>query len=587
MTAKATIKKTIDPDSNVVREIDWHGIKVGSTKSNYNIKLLKLLVSDKSQLSSECPLCWLLNPVASSNPLTQVRKWHQIVARNPGREATKKMTRLAAEIIQCLDAIDLNSEDPGDALRVLAACHALRAIAGNCEFEDWAALVSRIIQISKVAKSNVQLEPYVYQWLAIEVPLTVAFQIPEIEDFQQMGEQSCQKLATAISDMLDTDGWPSARYLSEFGPLAASWVRSTAIASKIGVDLIYESASQLEWMVRQVLRMLRPDGTLVFSDRQSVPISDMMLNALFKLTHDPADKPLKKLFVSGSTTQVNPKRLPEPSNLSEWAESAVLQSEWRRTTPKIAVDFADQGCRVEICRRVNLIQGDAMPNVSVNGVLQTPPGGFDVVCSEHDDDVDYLELEMQMENHVTLTRQILLSRHEEFLLIADAVVPEKSSKIEYQCHWPLAPGIVGLHETETREVYLRDKKIQSLVLPLALPEWKVGRSEGRLDFLDNQLQLAQSVEGRGLYAPLFFDLNPKRSQTKRTWRQLTVGENLNPVSRDVACAYRIQINQQQWVFYRKISSAGNRTFMGENFSGEFVFNRFEKSGTVTQLIEIQ
>jgi hypothetical protein len=241
---------------------------------------------------------------------------------------------------------------------------------------------------------------------------------------------------------------------------------------------------------------------------------------------------------------------------------------------------------VEICRRVGLIQGDAMPTILINGVSRTSADCFEVVCQEQEDEVDYLELEMQLEGQVKLTRQILLSREEEFLLVADAVVPGQSSTIEYHCDWPLAPGIEGLHESETREIYLRNNKIQSLVLPLALPEWKTGRADGKLVFQDGQLHHALSAVGRGLYAPLFFDLSPKRSQAKRTWRQLTVGEKLQPVSRDDACAYRVQLNQQQWVFYREIASRGNRTFLGVNFGGEFLFSRLEKNGSVTPQIEI-
>ena len=168
------------------------------------------------------------------------------------------------------------------------------------------------------------------------------------------------------------------------------------------------------------------------------------------------------------------------------------------------------------------------------------------------------------------------------------VVPESASRIDYRCGWPLASGVEGMRESETREVYLTsDKKIQSLVLPLALPEWKAGRTDDRLDFRDGRMCLTQSIIGLGLYAPLFFDLSRQRSRKKRTWRQITVAENMNKVERDVACAYRIQLDKRQWIFYRIVSSRGNRTFMGENVSSEFYFGRFFKNGKVKHLIEIE
>jgi hypothetical protein len=101
------------------------------------------------------------------------------------------------------------------------------------------------------------------------------------------------------------------------------------------------------------------------------------------------------------------------------------------------------------------------------------------------------------------------------------------------------------------------------------------------------MQLTQKCKGRGLYAPLFFDLDPKRSCKKRTWRLLTVAEDLNCLSGDQGAAFRVHLDKQQWFFYRSLASKGNRTFFGENFNGEFVFSRFAKNGSVEQLVEIE
>jgi len=227
-----------------------------------------------------------------------------------------------------------------------------------------------------------------------------------------------------------------------------------------------------------------------------------------------------------------------------------------------------------------------MPEISINSATAVADRDFEVVCEQSDKDVEYVELETDLGEGGVFNRQILLSRDEEFLLIADVVVPSERSRIDYRCRYRLAPGVVGMQETENREVYLRTSGIQSLVLPLALPEWKVARCDDRLEFDETSLSLVQSTEGRGLYAPLFFDLNPKRSRRKRTWRQLTVGENLKAVPSDVACAYRVQLDEQQWCFYRAINGQANRTFLGENVIDEFVFNRFKKDGTVKALLRV-
>ena len=86
---------------------------------------------------------------------------------------------------------------------------------------------------------------------------------------------------------------------------------------------------------------------------------------------------------------------------------------------------------------------------------------------------------------------------------------------------------------------------------------------------------------------MFFDLNAKRRSKTHTWRQLTVAQDLDILSRDVAVAYRIQVGRKQWVVYRSLGPTGNRTFMGHNLISEFLVARFLKNGEVENLIEIE
>ncbi len=445
----------------------------------------------------------------------------------------------------------------------------------------------KLLEIASIAESNIRLPPPIYQQLAIEVPMVISYLLPEIEDYQQLATRSCQKMASTISEMLDHDGWPHARYLKTFGQIVASWTRCGVIVGDLEIEHGYESASQLEWVVRQIFRMIRPDQRLVFSNHESGAVTMPFLKCLLELSSDPEDKKLLRLATANGAESARLRSSDvEPSNLSEWSESAILQSRWASNSPKLAVDYSKSNCWIELCRDVGLIRGDCNPEVSINGGVLESSKPFEVACAESDDDVEYLELEKEFGKGVTLTRQILLSRSEEFLLVADLVKSESPARMDYQCQWDLGVGIEGMHESETREVYLTNKKIQSLVIPLALPEWKSARTDDSLSFEGETMTLTQSIDGVGLYSPLFFDLNPKRSRKKRTWRQLTVAENLEILPRDAACAFRVQLNQHQWIFYRGISSEGNRTFMGENINCEFSFNRFEKDGTVTTLIEI-
>ena len=147
-------------------------------------------------------------------------------------------------------------------------------------------------------------------------------------------------------------------------------------------------------------------------------------------------------------------------------------------------------------------------------------------------------------------------------------------------------------ETETREIYLtRSGKIKSLVIPPGLPEWIVDPDRNSLSVVGGSLLLKQSATvpdaTGGLCIPMFFDLDARRSRGRRTWRKLTVAESLEIVPETTAAAFRVQVGRFSYVFYRSLTPPANRTFLGENFSGEFFAGRLEKNGEMTPLLNIE
>lgn len=101
------------------------------------------------------------------------------------------------------------------------------------------------------------------------------------------------------------------------------------------------------------------------------------------------------------------------------------------------------------------------------------------------------------------------------------------------------------------------------------------------------LELHQAADGRRLMAPLFLDLDPRRMRRRLTWRQLTVAESLSIQAADVAVGYRVAIGSQQWLIYRSLGPRGNRTVLGHNLSTESLVARFDSSGEVESIVEIE
>ena len=126
-----------------------------------------------------------------------------------------------------------------------------------------------------------------------------------------------------------------------------------------------------------------------------------------------------------------------------------------------------------------------------------------------------------------------------------------------------------------------------MVFPLAASEWRVGATTCTLSATEDQ-HLAITVQGRDrLYAPLWFDLQPRRLKRKRTWRQLTIGDQLRIVGTDQAAGYRIQVGPEQWMVYRSLAGHSGRTVLGKHLVEDFYCSRFDPGdGSHEELITV-
>ncbi len=401
-----------------------------------------------------------------------------------------------------------------------------------------------------------------------------------------------RKMEKLIGDLLDTDGWLQASDFSDFGLLAASWCRCNRILIYHGYEWQAETQAYLDWMCRQLIRCLRPDGSILFGEPGAGLNAKAFRTALMELTSDRGDRRLLASCLQKSVRLPKLKRktakfrLPAESSISEWAEVGVLQKGWCRGSPKVGMNFDGGKFQLELCQWHTWIGGNCTPTISIDDQIQDSTSEVDVNCNLRFDHADFVELQVAF-GEWRLQRQVLLLRDDDLLLIGDNLVGPQSKRIEYSCSYPLGPGVIGVAETENTEVYLHRKKSHCLVLPLGLPEWKSAPSTGRLAIQDGLLTLRQTIHGRGLSAPLIFDLNPKRSLKPRTWRGLSVAEKMELVGPDIAAAYRVQIGRQQWLFYRAIAEIGNRTFMGQNFADDFFVGRISLNGAVETILEVE
>ena len=395
-----------------------------------------------------------------------------------------------------------------------------------------------------------------------------------------------------VNGILDDDAWPGAAVAEDFGPLAASWTRCVALLEDIGWSLDEEAEQSLRWLPRQIMRLKRSNGSLMLSS-SAAKVSDELIQLMIEVLGDEDDRTIfKRTIKYPEKPRPNLTMLDKSLNsISTWGGSLLFHDRWERKACKLAASFNRDGCHLEIAKGKTLISGSVFPELIVNGYPLTANGDPDVLIEYLEGRVAFAEIEWRFENDIVMQRQIVFSMEDKFAWIGDAVIlPDgaEPADIEYRCHWKLKDGIAPVAESETTETYLFDgKTIRGLVVPPAFSEWKSGKSVGKLELAEDGFSLNASRQGTSLYVPVFLDLNPKRCLKPRTWRQLSVAENLQVVGADVAVAYRIQVGKKQFVFYRSMAEPKNRTFFGENVNTEMYFGRLEKDGTMTELVQIE
>mgnify|MGYP007051632728 CR=1 FL=1 len=278
--------------------------------------------------------------------------------------------------------------------------------------------------------------------------------------------------------------------------------------------------------------------------------------------------------------------LPETLWHSELAGTAAMSAEWDVRRGRTSVDYATDVFQVEVEHaRGPAISGAWEVFIDVDGVEQSPAGPWTHICEYSDDDAQYLEFEQRWTGGIRLQRQLMLLRDDRCVMLADAVLRDEdlpSASIEYIGRVPLAESLVAEPESETTEIWLRDSKHKRrcLILSPLANEWRMGRSAARIELTpDHHISLrtfssSRCENGGSVFAPLWFDFQHRRFDRPRTWRQLTVADDLRLVDPDEAVAQRIQLGSEHWVLYRSLRGDRTRTFLGKHLVADFYCARF-------------
>lgn len=478
------------------------------------------------------------------------------------------------------------------ALDALVLARHLPQLAACLSADAWLGLLAHLIESAGEAGAvDPEGQPLLTQLLAGELPLTLAYLFPELTPCRALSREARQVLSAGLANLLDGGGLLHGRHFGLMRPLLACWTRCLVLGSHMKhASLTATARRRYKGMVRHALRFARHDGSSMLGPAEADG-HWRLLRAAVASAGDSGNRAIAaRVFPS---TAQNARRkpgaaLPEVAAQSEWAAAALLRTDWSKSAERLAVVYPGRTVHMELaCGNEVLLEGPWSLEVTCDGKRLAPESEWEQVCWVSDDDIDYLELEIELQAGVRVQRQMALAREDRFLFLADAVLGERPGKLEYRACLPLRPGVEFRPAKESREGYLQAAKRRALVFPLALAEWRSLWASGELTATPAALALSQAAKAPALYAPLLFDLDRRRFRRPYTWRRLTVAESLKAVSDDVAVGYRIAVGGCQWLAYRSLAPKTNRTLLGHNLSTEALLARFDSNGEVEPLIEVE
>jgi hypothetical protein len=479
-----------------------------------------------------------------------------------------------------------------DALASIGWAHGLTTAAATFEADVWWKLLGHLHGLAvEACEIPLDGQPLVQQLVGGELALTLAYLFPEVAPCRKVAKAARKVLSAGMLELIDGEGLPSSQILDVFRPLMACWTRCRILGQEM--DKACSSAKagyQYEWAIRAALRLSRPDGSQVFSSVNGQQDHSELIAAALGCGGDEDDEVIASLALPGRTPPkgLDTDLLPSPADHSAWASVAVLQPGWGRNEPKLATSYKGTDFRIELSQQKELLlAGTWTPEVRLDGKVLPIESAWQELCWVSDDDVDYLELEIQLGRGARIQRHIAMAREDRFLFLADAIFDCPTGTIDYCGRFSLAEEAGLAPAEETNEAFLMGQKAAALALPLALPEWRVEESPGQFTATSEAVELRLSGPGGALFAPLFLDLKSPRMTRPLTWRRLTVAESLEIVSPDVAVGYRVMVGKSQWLIYRSLTPATNRTLLGHNLATEMLIARFDKKGEVEPLIEIE
>lgn len=450
-----------------------------------------------------------------------------------------------------------------------------------------------------------------------ELPWLVSQLFGDLEgttEFKQLGQQS---LRNELIELTDGDGTPAASLLPDLPRWLASIIRSVEVGAIVGEALLEgEARFRFEDVITRSIALLDRDGRMLGSTNGGSaratkaslgPHAAMLLRGAelagldelslaaesLRFRRHVVNGGSKDKFHSETFCEAPEERLivtdtDLPATQSDWASWACLRNWWHATANTAVVRHDGPNVTLQLSLLgVPVIDGEWGLNVRVDGRRLTWSDSWKCSCWSSDTDMDYIELQLDLPGGPMLCRQVMLSRKDHFLVLADSVAKAGRKRVDLETMLPLRRGLRAKADQATREVRISTADVKVRCFPLALPDDRLHSTAGEFAASLGELRLAQSSSGESLYAPIVLDWSPERASLDAEWRTLTVTEEGRKVAPWEAAGYRLRLGKLHLVVYRSLHASEDfRAVLGLHTDKESVIAKFDDKGYVLPIVSV-
>lgn len=404
-------------------------------------------------------------------------------------------------------------------------------------------------------------------------------------------------LRRALVAQTDTDGTPHSELLPRLPYWLAPLVRATGWCRATEQSLWSEDERELlSNLLEKGVALCRPGGQLALTNglvANALPILNAGAEILDWPATNPARASLRSLsqFAAGNVpkTPASGVMTLMPSNQSDWARFALLRTDWTAGAASLAIAHHQPIPQLDVTVLGEAIMhGDWGLDVVVGDARIELAPEWSCVCWESQPEADYAELQMTGPGRLRVERMLLLSREDQFLMIADTISGAGAAEIALRSRLTLGPGVSLQREETTRSLSIAARRARLRAYPLLLPSDPVESTPHLMSVDEGSLTLTYRAAGAGLCAPLILDFHPQRRRRDVLWRKLTVTEGGQVVGNDAAAAFRWRVGKEQWLVYRSLKAPKvPRAVLGYHTGTGFALGRFDTSGDVDPLIMVE